>query len=61
MKEFDLKVPSAPARVALIAGRFNQFVTDELIAGARNALVRQGVDEHIPVLGAGRLRIAVSC
>ncbi len=46
MKEFDLKVPSAPARVALIAGRFNQFVTDELIAGARNALVRHGVDEQ---------------
>ncbi len=43
MKEFDLKIPSKPVRIALIAGRFNQFVTDELLAGAFDGLGRHGV------------------
>ncbi len=46
MKEFGLQAPSVPPRIALVAGRFNQFVTDELIAGARDALQRQAVDKQ---------------
>jgi 6,7-dimethyl-8-ribityllumazine synthase len=44
MKEIDLGLPMASVKVALIAGRFNQFVTDELIAGALDALQRNGVE-----------------
>ena len=32
-------------RVAVAAGRFNELVTDRLVAGARDALLRHGVDE----------------
>ena len=32
-------------RVALVCSRFNDFVTDRLVAGARDGLVRHGVDE----------------
>jgi 6,7-dimethyl-8-ribityllumazine synthase len=32
-------------RVGIAAGRFNRVVTDRLLAGARDGLVRHGVDE----------------
>ena len=32
-------------RVAVAASRFNDLITDRLVAGARDALVRHGVDE----------------
>ena len=32
-------------RVALVCSRFNDFFTDRLVAGARDGLVRHGVDE----------------
>ncbi len=32
-------------RVALVCGRFNELVTERLLAGARDGLVRHGVDE----------------
>lgn len=32
-------------RVAIACGRFNDFITDRLLAGARDTLARQGVDE----------------
>ena len=32
-------------RVAVAASRFNELVTDRLVAGARDGLVRHGVDE----------------
>lgn len=32
-------------RIALACGRFNDFITERLLAGARDALVRHGVDE----------------
>ena len=32
-------------RVALVCSRFNDLITDRLLAGARDALVRHGVDE----------------
>jgi 6,7-dimethyl-8-ribityllumazine synthase len=32
-------------RVAVAASRFNELVTDRLVAGARDALLRHGVDE----------------
>jgi len=32
-------------RVALVCARFNNFITERLLAGARDGLVRHGVDE----------------
>jgi 6,7-dimethyl-8-ribityllumazine synthase len=32
-------------RVALVCGRFNDFITERLVAGARDGLIRHGVDE----------------
>jgi 6,7-dimethyl-8-ribityllumazine synthase len=32
-------------RVALVCARFNDFITDRLLAGARDGLIRHGVDE----------------
>ena len=32
-------------RIALVCSRFNDFITDRLLAGARDGLVRHGVDE----------------
>ncbi len=46
MREIKLQLPSSSVRLGLIAGRFNQFVTDELIAGALDACKRNGVDEN---------------
>jgi 6,7-dimethyl-8-ribityllumazine synthase len=34
-----------PGRFALVAARFNQFIVESLIAGARDALLRHGVAE----------------
>ena len=32
-------------RIAIVCGRFNDFITERLLAGARDGLVRHGVDE----------------
>ena len=32
-------------RIAIVCSRFNDFITDRLLAGARDGLVRHGVDE----------------
>ncbi len=32
-------------RIALVCGRFNDLITERLVAGARDGLVRHGVDE----------------
>ena len=45
MKEIELQIPKGKPRIALVASRFNQFITDELLAGARDALSRNHVDE----------------
>ena len=36
--------------IAVIAGRFNRFVVDQLVAGATDALNRQGIEESRQVL-----------
>ena len=46
----NLSAPAAPARIALVASRFNELVVKELIAGAHDVLVRHGMDEHQLVL-----------
>ncbi len=36
---------TSPVRIALAASRFNQFIVDQLVEGARDALQREGVPE----------------
>lgn len=36
---------AANARIALVATRFNDFIVDSLIGGARDTLVRHGVED----------------
>jgi len=45
MKELNAKVPGNDMSIAVVAGRFNQFIVDQLVSGARDALARQGIDE----------------
>ena len=44
MKELKLDVPERPVRIAIAAARFNQFITDQLLEGAVDALACNGVD-----------------
>lgn len=37
--------PESGMRVAIVASRFNQFIVDQLVAGARDALTRHQADE----------------
>lgn len=45
MRETELHTPSGRVRLGLIAGSFNRFVTDQLVEGAVDALLRNGVEE----------------
>jgi 6,7-dimethyl-8-ribityllumazine synthase len=51
-------------RVAIACGRFNDLITDRLLAGARDGLLRHGVDEasitEVWVPGAFELPLAAS-
>lgn len=47
--EIELKSVSS-IRIAIVASRFNRFIVDQLVAGARDALRRHGVDEQQQVL-----------
>jgi len=37
-------------RIGIVASKFNQFIVDQLVAGARDALTRNGVDASDQVL-----------
>ncbi len=45
MKIIEGDFAAAPGRYALVAARFNGFVVEPLVAGARDALLRHGVKE----------------
>jgi 6,7-dimethyl-8-ribityllumazine synthase len=49
-------------RVAIVAGRFNEFIVDSLVKGAMDTLVRQGVKPgqitHVQVPGCYELPLA---
>ncbi len=44
MTSYEGKLNGAGLRVALVCGRFNDLITTRLVAGARDGLVRHGVD-----------------
>jgi len=50
MKELDPEGPAKDMKIAIVASRFNRFVVDLLVAGARDALQRHGVEEKDSVL-----------
>ncbi len=45
MKEIKSAMPKGPVAVGVVASRFNHFITDQLIEGARDALIRHGVGD----------------
>jgi 6,7-dimethyl-8-ribityllumazine synthase len=45
MNELDLEMPVGRVRMGIAAARFNQFITDQLLEGVRDALQRHGVAE----------------
>jgi 6,7-dimethyl-8-ribityllumazine synthase len=60
---FDSELSAAGFRFAIVVSRFNSFVTDPLLAGALDALERQGADlkqvDVVRVPGAWELPITV--
>jgi 6,7-dimethyl-8-ribityllumazine synthase len=45
MNTYEGRLAAGGMRIAVVASRFNDLVTDRLVAGARDALLRHGVDE----------------
>lgn len=51
MKTIEGNFATPKGRFAIVAGRFNGFVVEPLVAGARDALVRHGVkDDNIELI-----------
>ena len=46
MKTFEGSFTGGKIKVGIIGGRFNEFITSKLIAGAKDALIRHGVKEE---------------
>ncbi len=44
-KTFEGSMSGAGLRIAIVATRWNDFIVDRLVAGAKDALLRHGVDE----------------
>ncbi|MCO4744411.1 MAG: 6,7-dimethyl-8-ribityllumazine synthase [Proteobacteria bacterium] len=58
------KLVDAGGRYAIVAGRFNEFITSRLIAGAEDALARHGVntDERLDLIWVpGAFEIPLAC
>jgi len=62
MKTIEGDFATPKGRFAIVAGRFNGFVVEPLVAGARDALVRHGVkDDNIELIrvpGAWEIALA---
>ncbi len=43
---FEGKLVGENIKVAIVAGRFNEFITGKLVSGAMDALIRHGVEEE---------------
>lgn len=46
MKTFEGEIQAKGLKFALIASRFNEFITNKLLDGAVDALIRHGADEQ---------------
>lgn len=45
MKVFEGKLTGEGLKIAIVASRFNEFITSKLIAGAQDCLIRHGVKD----------------
>jgi len=45
MKEISASELGRDMSIAVVAGRFNRFIVDQLVSGARDAMDRQGIEE----------------
>jgi 6,7-dimethyl-8-ribityllumazine synthase len=45
MKDIGSSTRDSDLRIAVVASRFNRFIVDQLVSGARDALERQGISE----------------
>lgn len=45
MTSYEGRLRGEGVRVAVVCSRFNELITDRLLAGARDGLIRHGVDE----------------
>jgi 6,7-dimethyl-8-ribityllumazine synthase len=45
MKEISASEQAGDMSIVVIASRFNQFIVDQLVSGARDALDRQGIEK----------------
>ena len=45
MKTFEGKLVSKGAKIGIVAARFNEFITEKLLLGAMDGLLRHDVDE----------------
>jgi 6,7-dimethyl-8-ribityllumazine synthase len=63
MKTIEGNLSCGGARFALVAGRFNSFITERLLSGALDALARSGADEAnitiVRVPGAWEIPVTV--
>ncbi|NND56638.1 MAG: 6,7-dimethyl-8-ribityllumazine synthase [Xanthomonadales bacterium] len=50
MKEIQPNDAVTDVRLAVVAGRFNQFIVDQLLSGARDAMTCKGIDASRQVL-----------
>ncbi|MCJ7815855.1 MAG: 6,7-dimethyl-8-ribityllumazine synthase [Xanthomonadales bacterium] len=50
MKDISSSEWGSDLAIAVVAGRFNRFIVDQLVSGARDALGRQGISESSIVL-----------
>ncbi|HAS79766.1 MAG TPA: 6,7-dimethyl-8-ribityllumazine synthase [Fusobacteriaceae bacterium] len=46
MKTFEGNFSGENIKVGIVCGRFNEFITSKLLGGAKDALVRHGVDDE---------------
>jgi 6,7-dimethyl-8-ribityllumazine synthase len=63
-KVFEGRLTAAGLRFAIVAGRFNSFITERLLSGAMDALTRTGVDldqiDTIKVPGAWEIPLVAA-
>jgi 6,7-dimethyl-8-ribityllumazine synthase len=50
MKAFGNSTGGGDLRLAIVASRFNQFIVEQLVAGAKDAIKRRDVDEEQQIL-----------
>ena len=56
MKTLEGNVVANGAKIAIVGARFNEFIVSKLISGAKDGLVRHGVQEEDIKIGRASCR-----